>query len=79
MAVTDVETKALTCEQVAAIYSVANVRNIQRMCLRAATLARRYGGWSKVPELQKKTALNGKKVGKSWFVPVSEAQRIFLP
>jgi hypothetical protein len=79
MALREVEIETLTCEQVATKYQIPEARNVRRMCLRGATLARRYGGWSKVPETLKKTALQAKKVGKSWFIPVEEARRVFLP
>ena len=70
----------MTCEQAATRHGVEDGRrSISRMCLRGQALAKKYGGASKVPEAQKKTALFAKKVGKCWFIPVTELDRVFLP
>ena len=52
---------------------------LNRMCLRGTALAKQHGGWSKVPERDKKTALNAKKVANRWFIPAMELARVFLP
>lgn len=52
---------------------------LARMCLKGRNLAKKHGGWSRVPEKEKIAALNAKKVSNRWFVPVAELERIFLP
>lgn len=69
----------LTCEEAAKRHQGQEPRNIARMCLRGKALAKRYGGASRVPIREQQTAIFAKKVGKSWQVPVSELDRVFLP
>ena len=72
-----VEPVTMSCEQAADRHG-QEARNIARMCLRGKTLTKKYGGASKVPEAQKKTAIFGQKVGKYWNVPVAELDRVFV-
>lgn len=74
-----VEAMTMSCEQAVERHQGQEERNIARMCLRGQRLSKKYGGWSKVPEVEKKTAIFAKKCGKYWSIPVAELDRLFLP
>jgi len=76
---TVIEPMTMSCEQAVERHQGQEARNISRMCLRGQRLAKKYGGWSKVPGVQKKTAIFAKKCGKYWSIPVTELDRLFLP
>ena len=68
----------MTCEEAAQRHHGQTARNIAKMCLRGKTLAKRYGGPSKVPVKQAAKVIFALRPGKAWVVPVSELDRVFL-
>lgn len=75
----EIEALTYTCQEAATRHKGTEPITFNRMCLRGQALAKRYGGWSKVPEKDKRTALNAKKVNRIWAIPVAELDRVFLP
>lgn len=68
----------MTCEEAALRHQGQEARNIARMCLRGRAVAKRYGGPSRVPSKEAAKLIFAVKLGKSWQVPVSELDRVFL-
>lgn len=73
-----IKPETYSCKEAAARHKGTEPITFNRLCLRGQYLAKRYGGWSRVPEKEKKTALNAKKVGRIWAIPVAELDRLFL-
>jgi hypothetical protein len=69
--------QGLTSVEAARLFPGTEARYIARMCLRGQRLKRIHG--DKIPPEQMATALFGKRVGKYWYVPLSELNRVFLP
>lgn len=73
------EPSTVNCKEASRRHQGRTPQNIAKMCLRGQTLAKRYGGKSRVPVKEAATVIFAKKNLKSWDIPVSELDRIFTP
>lgn len=73
-----IELVTMTCEEAAQRHQGVTRANIAHMCLLGKTLSRRHGGGSKIPAKDLARVIRAVKVGKSWAVPISELDRVFL-
>lgn len=54
------------------------VLEINRMCCRGRNLLKHYGNRESVPDDKTGKALFGHKVGRTWNIPATELDRLFL-
>lgn len=71
--------KTMICERAAKMVPGTEPTHLQRMCLKGKRLLKLYGSKEKIPAKEFGKALFGKKVGKYWYIPESEINRVFFP
>ena len=68
----------VTTKEAAGRHRGVTALEMSKLCLRGKYLAKVYGGASRVPERERRTALFAKRVRNRWMIPISELDRLFL-
>jgi len=70
--------KSMTCREAAKKYPGMTIDQLSRMCTRGKGLLQLYGSKERIPQKEFQRAIFAVKVGKRWFIPKVELDRLFV-